>query len=462
MRTLKVVVLYPLIPSEELSLLTDIVCNTNHNDVHFTALITESDFSGFPTRCFRDVIRTSIFDDPARFQHITNSHIARKESLFQNEGHNSYVDSIAATVEHADMVWTGPDPPLYEHFKFIDYVIEMIPLPPQVISFSRALINGISNDVNFSQLFSHIIQSTGFLKYSKEYRFDVAATMQCVNNKPSHSCRGMLPPEMNDLVDQLATNVHRSAAHGRNEHNSVEGPKCYEKFPGILGAEGVEVLNAIRRHRFINSSEHETSSSASSSSETTSPRVMCFTYSYEVKHDYVEAIRKTWGKRCDGYLAISNISLHDQGIVALGPLDEEEAHKEWFQQDSYNRMWTKTQLIFNLIATSSLLDDYDFFLLGGDDLYVLVDNLKTFLASERIQAMSDQPLYIGREIWANNFTRFNSGGAGYVLNRAAALVLYRLVHHPNGNCLPSALSPMEDLFVGKCFSEVRMSTHEWL
>lgn len=67
---------------------------------------------------------------------------------------------------------------------------------------------------------------------------------------------------------------------------------------------------------------------------------------------------------------------------------------------------------------------------------------------------SDQPLYIGREMWANDFTRFNSGGPGYVLNRAAALVLYRLIHDPTGNCLPTALSSMEDLFVGKCFSEV--------
>mgnify|MGYP005992906153 CR=1 FL=1 len=50
-------------------------------------------------------------------------------------------------------------------------------------------------------------------------------------------------------------------------------------------------------------------------------------------------------------------------------------------------MWTKTQLIFNLIATSSLLDDYDYFLLGGDDLFVLIDNLKEFLASDRIKSM---------------------------------------------------------------------------
>jgi hypothetical protein len=73
--------------------------------------------------------------------------------------------------------------------------------------------------------------------------------------------------------------------------------------------------------------------------------------------------------------------------MSLGPIDQQDDQEGWFKQDSYSRMWTKTQLIFNLIATSSLLDDYDYFLLGGDDLFVLIDNLKEFLASDRIKSM---------------------------------------------------------------------------
>lgn len=73
-----------------------------------------------------------------------------------------------------------------------------------------------------------------------------------------------------------------------------------------------------------------------------------------------------------------------------------------------------------------------------------------------IAIVVDQPLYIGREIKANNYTRFNSGGAGYVLNRAAALILHELILSPSGVCLSTAFSSMEDLFVGKCFLEVMM------
>ena len=51
-------------------------------------------------------------------------------------------------------------------------------------------------------------------------------------------------------------------------------------------------------------------------------------------------------------------------------------------------MWTKTQLIIALIATTDLIDDFDYFLLGGDDMYVLVDNLKMFLNSNRIKQIS--------------------------------------------------------------------------
>ena len=74
-------------------------------------------------------------------------------------------------------------------------------------------------------------------------------------------------------------------------------------------------------------------------------------------------------------------------LYESGPL-EEEREDVWFQEDNYLRMWKKTQLIISVIATSSLLDEYDFFLLGGDDLYVLVENLKNFLSSDRIHSLS--------------------------------------------------------------------------
>ena len=38
-----------------------------------------------------------------------------------------------------------------------------------------------------------------------------------------------------------------------------------------------------------------------SAAESRAVRVLCLTYTYEAHHQYVDAIRSTWGKRCDGY-----------------------------------------------------------------------------------------------------------------------------------------------------------------
>jgi hypothetical protein len=304
---LKVVILYPLIPASELSFLTDVVCNTNPAYANFTALIPHSHIPGFPTRCFHEVIRTSVFSEPERFQHITSSHKARTESFFQNRGDNLYIDTLAAAMEHADMVWSGPSRPLSEIYLFIDHIIEMIPLRPFVLSFSQALVGEEELDAfDYSNLFSLILRSSGFATYDKKYKFDISPTVQCMANNPSGGCRDMLPAETSAFVTELVTATRQSL----HDYKTTVDSMCHKNNPDVFGEEGMSVINALRQ--------------GTSSTEENAPaegvRVMCFTYSYEVKHANVEAIRKTWGKRCDGYLAISNVSKQEDGIFALGTL----------------------------------------------------------------------------------------------------------------------------------------------
>ena len=51
-----------------------------------------------------------------------------------------------------------------------------------------------------------------------------------------------------------------------------------------------------------------------------------------------------------------------------------------FGEEAYDNMWQKTQCILAYVH-DNYLDDYDYFWLGGDDFYLIVENLVNYLAS---------------------------------------------------------------------------------
>ena len=69
------------------------------------------------------------------------------------------------------------------------------------------------------------------------------------------------------------------------------------------------------------------------------------------------------------------------------------------------------------------------------------------------------PVYIGRELKLNSFIRFNSGGAGYVLNRPAVATLHDALvvnSEDSGDvCMPSLYCNQEDVLVASCLSQVK-------
>jgi glycoprotein-N-acetylgalactosamine 3-beta-galactosyltransferase len=79
-----------------------------------------------------------------------------------------------------------------------------------------------------------------------------------------------------------------------------------------------------------------------------------------------------------------------------------------------------------------LLAQYDYFHIGGDDLYLIVENLRLYLESEEIKLASNgghylpngsedtqTPLFLGRRFaeGGNRDTMFISGGSGYTMNK---------------------------------------------
>lgn len=97
--------------------------------------------------------------------------------------------------------------------------------------------------------------------------------------------------------------------------------------------------------------------------------------------------------------------------------------------EEYNNIWQKVKSTWQYLH-DHYIDDYEWFYIGGDDVYMLVENVKKYLGSEEIRGASEggnKPMYLGRrfKLNGNPNKEFNAGGAGYFLNRAGLKLLVR-------------------------------------
>ena len=112
---------------------------------------------------------------------------------------------------------------------------------------------------------------------------------------------------------------------------------------------------------------------------------------------------------------------------------------------------------------------YDYFHIGGDDLYLIVENLRLYLESEEIRLASNgghvlpdgtettqTPLFLGRRFaeGGNRDRMFNSGGSGYTMNKAA---LKTLVVDGFPKYFPHMHTFSEDVMVATTFRKVSLA-----
>ena len=169
------------------------------------------------------------------------------------------------------------------------------------------------------------------------------------------------------------------------------------------------------------------------------PKILCLMYTMEEFHStLVRASRETWAPGCDGFLAFSTKS--DPRIPAISV-----PHKG---KEEYNNMWQKVRSIWKFVG-EHYLEEFDWFHIGGDDMYVLTENLRTFLSDKN----PNDDHFFGRRLLKpigggpNNY--YNVGGPGYTLSRATA---YKLVTKglEHDKCMPSARRSSEDVWIAKC------------
>ena len=116
----------------------------------------------------------------------------------------------------------------------------------------------------------------------------------------------------------------------------------------------------------------------------------------------------------------------------------------------------------------------------GDDVFLIVDNLRSFLSGPQVQRLldgtqpigfhkrlekkgwdfekyPDRPLLLGQAVPDRIFV-FPGGGPGYTLNRAA-LDRFGKVCYPD--YLPDGTDPREDLMIASCFADPHLGTPQF-
>jgi hypothetical protein len=247
------------------------------------------------------------------------------------------------------------------------------------------------------------------------------------------------------------------ALRKRTKNITTEELHC-DILPG-KGPEGRQGYQFLHRRlkisqQFANLSSTETLDNSNISVPITIHRyrVLCAIYTYEGHADQTLAIADTWGARCDGFVAASTITdlhLAKVQIPHLGTLG------------AYESIWQKVRSLLAYIYTN-FIDEFDFIFLCGDDTYLVVENLKSWLASPEVVAATRdhrEPCYGGlftRPFWRPNLPKdfvYHGGGSGYTLNRAA---LKLFVEHGlnHSECFPNEVKSEEDLFMGLCLQHL--------
>ncbi|GMH84599.1 hypothetical protein TrST_g801 [Triparma strigata] len=180
-------------------------------------------------------------------------------------------------------------------------------------------------------------------------------------------------------------------------------------------------------------------------------RVLCTIYTYPAHHaSHVTAARETWAQHCDGFMAVSTSTDEALNTVNIPHEGEEE----------YNNIWQKIRSTWayihdNYVDSGIYSSEFDWFYIGGDDVFVIPENLKLYLGSDEIVAATEggeKPIFLGRRFKQDGDMSmvFNSGGAGYVLNRAAVKLLNQQLTTEGKGCQPHLKGFWEDVMVAKC------------
>ncbi|XP_075231193.1 glycoprotein-N-acetylgalactosamine 3-beta-galactosyltransferase 1-like [Lycorma delicatula] len=159
-----------------------------------------------------------------------------------------------------------------------------------------------------------------------------------------------------------------------------------------------------------------------------------------------KAVMDTWGKRCNKLLFMSS----PENGTTINKNTSNMPVVELSVEEGHEMLWGKTKATFTYIY-DNYLDDYQWFLKADDDTYIVMENLRYLLSN---YIFSDL-LYFGCKFSKFVENGFMSGGAGYILSRAAveSLIEDGFNNDENTGCKKDN-EGSEDVEMGFCMESI--------
>lgn len=170
-------------------------------------------------------------------------------------------------------------------------------------------------------------------------------------------------------------------------------------------------------------------------------RVLCWIMT-QPKNHYKKAIfvKNTWAKRCSKFVFISTEDDPKLPAVAVKTVEDRD------------HLWAKTKLAFQYVH-KHYINNYDWFLKADDDTYVILENLRHFLSKHDPKSL----VAFGKQFKAPWGEEYVSGGAGYVLSRAAVKKLVENGPTAGSKCRWTSHVGSEDVQLGGCLKELNIT-----
>jgi glycoprotein-N-acetylgalactosamine 3-beta-galactosyltransferase len=176
----------------------------------------------------------------------------------------------------------------------------------------------------------------------------------------------------------------------------------------------------------------------------TEPRLLCIINTVEHHHQTrCQEIKRTWLRRCDSYLFLSNVTDSRMPSIRIehpGP-------------ESHDNLWVKTRAIGVLLRRNYIYEQFDWVLRADDDSYVIIENLREYLLSEEIARFDPRyhKLILGHVFDEPTRNRWFIAGSAFVMSAAFINAFADLVRR--GLCEPNTVTSADDYWLVKCMQD---------
>ncbi len=159
-----------------------------------------------------------------------------------------------------------------------------------------------------------------------------------------------------------------------------------------------------------------------------------------------QAILDTWGRKCTRVVFVaagSNALRQETKLNGNTSVKYDTVHVATSQK--YGNVWKIIQLAFVHIY-STFWNDFDWFFRVDDDSYVIMENLRHYLADKNMS----EPVFHGARL--KPLGGFITGGPGYIMSRDILTLLIKSFEVPA--CRITRQTSEEDVEVTKCLRAV--------